>query len=101
VARYGQLRELTENEREELTGWAHSRTLPAGDVFRAKLILALADGHTYAQVVQELGTMKPTVARWKARFEDSGMQGLDPRDEGSRPRAATLAVRANVIDCNR
>lgn len=96
MARYGQLRELTENEHEELTGCAHSRTLPAGDVFRAKLILALADGHTYAQVVQELGTTKPTVARWKARFEESGIEGLDPRHKGSRPRAATPAVQARV-----
>ena len=28
--------------------WAASRTLPAGDVFRARLILALADGQTYS-----------------------------------------------------
>jgi len=27
-----------------LTKWAQLRTLPAGDVFRARLILALADG---------------------------------------------------------
>ncbi len=31
---------LTEEQRGELSGWAQSRTLPAGDVFRARLILA-------------------------------------------------------------
>jgi len=37
---------LTGEQRNELSKWAASRTLPAGDVFRARLILALADGWT-------------------------------------------------------
>lgn len=97
VARYGELLRLTENEREELTKWAHSRTLPAGDVFRAKLILSLADGMTYEQIVMALGTTKPTIARWKARFEERRVDGLEPQHKGSRPRAATPAVQARVI----
>jgi hypothetical protein len=39
---------LTDEQRSELRKWAASRTLPAGDVFRARLILALADGQTYS-----------------------------------------------------
>ena len=38
---------ITEEQRNELKKWAQSRTLPAGDVFRARLILALAEGQTY------------------------------------------------------
>ena len=37
---------ITEEQRKALSKWAQSRTLPAGDVFRARLILALADGQT-------------------------------------------------------
>lgn len=88
---------LNESQREELTRWAHSRTLPARDVFRAKLILSLADGMTYEQVVNALGTTKPTIARWKARFEQAGVAGLEPRHKGSQPRSATPAVQARVI----
>ena len=88
---------MNESQREELTKWAHSRTLPAGDVFRAKQILSLADGMTYEQVVTMLGTTKPTIARWKARFEQAGIAGLEPRHRGSRPRSATPAVQARVI----
>ncbi len=44
MAQYGNLLILSNDEREELVRWAQSRTLPAGDVFRARLILALADG---------------------------------------------------------
>ena len=36
--------ELTDEERGELTRWSNSRTLAAGDVFKARLILALAEG---------------------------------------------------------
>jgi hypothetical protein len=35
---------LTSDERAELEQMTLSRTLPAGDVFRARLILMLADG---------------------------------------------------------
>jgi hypothetical protein len=38
------LLKVTESQREELTKWAQSRTLPARDVFHVKLILA--DGAT-------------------------------------------------------
>jgi transposase len=96
VPRY-ELLHLNESQREELTRWAHSRTVPAGDVFRAQLILSLADGMTYEQVVSALGTTKPTIARWKACFEQAGIAGLEPRHKGSRPRSATPAVQARVI----
>ena len=47
---------LTDEQREDLTQWAQSRTLPAGDVFRARLILALADGESYRLIMAKLGT---------------------------------------------
>jgi hypothetical protein len=56
VQRYRQLLKLTEAERKELTRLAQSRALPAGDVFRARLILALASGKSYCQIETELQT---------------------------------------------
>ena len=49
-----------------------------GDVSRARLVLALADGHSYSRIERDLGTSRPTIARWKARFEEFGLPGLDP-----------------------
>jgi len=88
---------LTEEQREELTRWAQSRTLPAGDVFRAHLMLALADGKSWSQIEAELRTSRPTIARWKRRFEQEGVTGLDPRYRGSEPRRATPSVQARVL----
>ena len=90
-------RQVSEQEREELARWAQSRTLPAGDVFRARLVLALADGHSYSRIEGDLGTSRPTIARWKARFERFGLPGLDPQHKGSQPRTATPATQARVL----
>src|ERR1700734_516921 len=91
------LLKLIPGQREELQRWAQSRTLPAGDVFRARLMLALADGTTYREIARTLKTSLPTIARWKMRFERDGLAGLEGRHHGSKPRAATPKVQARVI----
>jgi transposase len=87
---------ITEEQRIELAGWAQSRTLPAGDVFRARLILALAEGRSYGQIMATLQTTAPTISRWKQRFEEQGMAGLEPGHKGSQPRVANAAVQARI-----
>src|SRR5580692_916991 len=91
------LLKLIPEQREDLQRWAQSRTLPAGDVFRARLILALADGTTYREIARTMKTSLPTIARWKMRFERDGLAGLEGRHQGSKPRAATPKVQAHVI----
>jgi transposase len=97
MGRYEAVIELTVEEREELTRWSKSRTLPAGDVFKATLILALAEGKSYSRIEEELNTSRPTVARWKARFEQDRIPGLEGRHKGSRPRKVTPAVQARLL----
>jgi len=50
VRRCYRVSELSKEQREELIRWAQSRTLPAGDVFRARLMLALGDGKSWSEV---------------------------------------------------
>lgn len=97
VADNRNLLRVTDDQREELERWAQSRTLPAGDVFRARLILALVDGMSYREIEKKLGASAPTVSLWKRRFEESGLAGLQGQHKGSQPRAATPAVQARVI----
>lgn len=91
------LLQVSSEQREELERWAQSRALPAGDVFRARLILALADGLTYREIERKLGASAPTVVKWKSRFEQAGMAGLQGQHRGSQPRAATPAVQARIL----
>jgi transposase len=96
MGQYRELLQLTEDQRNELIRWAQSRTLAAGDVFRARLILALADGWSYRQIMEKLQTSAPTISRWMKRFKQDGMAGLDPRHKGSRPRVADAQVQARI-----
>ena len=100
MAQYSSLLILSNDEREELTRWAQSRTLPAGDVFRARLILALADGLSYHEIEKKLDTSSPTIARWRKRFEKQRMEGLNPQHKGSRPRTVTPAAPTSAIRRN-
>src|SRR5438552_8962277 len=91
------LLELTAAEKQDLERWAQSRTLPAGDVFRARLILALADGQSYREMVRGMRTSAATIARWRRRFEQDRLAGLEGRHRGSKPRTATPAVQARGV----
>src|SRR5712691_3228440 len=84
---------ITPEEKQDLERWAQSRTLPAGDVFRARLLLALAAGKSYRQIESGMQTSAATIARWRMRFEQEGLAGLEARHRGSRPRRATVQAR--------
>ena len=84
---YGSLRP-TEEQRQELARWAEASNSSPSQSLRAKLILALADGKSYSQIEVELHTSRPTIARWKARFQDAGLSGLQPRRRGGRPKTS-------------
>jgi hypothetical protein len=48
---------LNADARAELESMTQSRSLPAGDVFRAKLVLMLADGLPYRTIQERLDTV--------------------------------------------
>src|SRR5215467_4985984 len=73
---------LTTDQRLELSRIAQSRSLPAGYVFRAKLILMLAEGASFNTIKRCLQTSAPTIIRWKQRFLQSGVDGLDTYHPG-------------------
>ena len=73
--REGEFR-LTPSERTELRGRMRSRTLPAEDVRRARLILLLAQGKSYLAIRQALGCNPNYISRWKGRFEAERLAGL-------------------------
>jgi len=77
---------LNASQQDELVGISQSRSLPAGYVFRAKLILMLAEGASVRTIKHKLGTTAPTVVRWKERFLSGGVDGLDTYHPGQ-PRA--------------
>lgn len=65
---------LSEEQRAELNSIAQSRSLPAGYVFRARLILMLSEGASFNTIKQQPRTTAPTISRWKTRFLDAGIE---------------------------
>ncbi len=64
-----------------------SRSLPAGDVMRSRMILLLADGVAYQKIQDLLDTTAPTIARWKRRFLETSVAGLmEELHPGQQPR---------------
>jgi transposase len=93
---------LTVEERSELEQMTQSRTLPAGDVFRARLILMLADAVPYRTIQERLDTTAPTISRWKERFLKERVVGLlEIRHPGQKPTVITPALQAKVLDATR
>ena len=101
VVRIASTIKLSEQQKSELTSIAQSRSLPAGYVFRAKLILMLNEGVTFAAIREVLGTTNPTVIRWKERFLAAGIDGLDTTHPGQKAYRLTPSLRAKVLNATR
>src|SRR6202521_5726328 len=92
---------LTEDQQSELSAISLSRSLPAGYVFRAKLILMLAEGASFNTIKQRLQTTAPTIIRWKQRFLAAGLDGLDTCHPGQAATVLTPALRARILSAAR
>jgi transposase len=93
---------VTPDEQEELRQMSLSRSLPAGDVFKARLILMLASGRSYADIRRRLQTTAPTISHWKNRFLESRIPGLtETRHPGRKPTVITPRLQARVLEATR
>jgi transposase len=92
---------LSEDQYLELSRISQSRSLPAGYVFRVRLILMLAEGASYNSIKLRLGTTAPTISRWKQRFLAAGLDGLDTSHPGQKPTVLTARLRARILAATR
>lgn len=88
-------------ERRELERRVRARSGRAEDARRARLILMLAAGRSYREIQAELGCPATYVARWKARFEEHRLAGLDSRYAGRKAWVITPRMEARVLAMTR
>ncbi len=88
---------LTRKQRFDLEEISRSQSLPAGFVLRAKIVLALAGGLSYDAVKRKFDTTAPTISRWKKRFLDHGLDGLETHRPGQPPSKLTPKMRAKIL----
>jgi transposase len=77
---------LRGGDRERLVAWTRSSSLRAGLAQRARIVLLAADGVSNTEIAERIGVSRPTVIDWRARYERSGLAGLDDEPRPGRPR---------------
>jgi transposase len=80
---------LSEEEREQLSGIANSRSLPHGLARRAQIVLLAADNVPYHAIADKVGVSPPTVCNWRKRYLKQGMTGLHDEMRPGRPRTVS------------
>jgi hypothetical protein len=77
---------LSDAERAELEHSAACYTRPHREVQRAKLVLLAAEGKTNVEIGERLGMSREAVSRWRRRFCESRLEGLEDQRRTGRPR---------------
>ena len=78
---------LSPEQQEQLKGMAASRSLPAGLVTRARILLMSADGRSNLAIAAQLRLSRATVGQWRRRFLEQGIAGLHDELRPGRPRS--------------
>ena len=90
---------LSDADRTLLGRWSRGRSTPARLVTRAQVVLAASEGKENKDIASELKITRGSVARWRDRFAESGVAGLEkdaPR--GGRPPKARDDLVRRIIE---
>jgi transposase len=77
---------LTAEERVELTRRVNAHRTPVRAARRARIILLAADGVPSRQISMTVGMHESNVAKWRNRFRDKGLEGLEDSPRPGRRR---------------
>src|SRR5690242_21818419 len=83
-------------DRERLAAVVADRNSPQKHVWRARIVLATAEGCGTVEITRRAGKSKPCVWRWQERFMREGVAGLlrdKTRKPGKTPLPASTVAR--------
>jgi transposase len=89
---------VTDEQRKILENWARGRSTPLRLVQRALIVLRAVSGCSNKDIASELGTDRQTVGRWRRRFAQHGLAGIEkdaPR--GGRKPTARDQIAARIV----
>jgi len=78
---------LSEDEFRILSDRARKYTSPYFEVVRAKIVLLAAEGLENEEISQRLDLPRQIVSKWRKRFYEERLAGLEERPRSGRPRA--------------
>jgi len=77
--------ELSDAERTRLEAMARKYTSSYREVIRAKIVLYAAKGWENDEIAQRLDTSRQIVSKWRKRFFEKRLAGLEERPRHGRP----------------
>ena len=89
---------LSKMEHAELSQRATSQARRADEARRARLILLLDAGHTWAAIRAKLDCTDSFIDRWSKRFVGERLAGLFSRHAGQLPTTLTAALEARILE---
>src|SRR3954451_3911589 len=92
------VRVVSDEEREELGRMARSRTVGAGLVRRAQIVLHALEGQKAPEISARMDLGGVTVRHWLKRFNACGLQGLEEDVRTGRPPTYPAEQRSAVIN---
>jgi len=88
---------LSDEQREILLSWTRRRNSAQALAFRARIVLACAAGESNTAVAEQMRCSLPTVGKWRARFVQTGVDGLLDEPRPGAPRKVTDQQVESVI----
>ena len=76
---------LSKTERVSLEVMARRYTSPYREVIRARIVLYAAEGLGNEQIAARLDTPRQIVSKWRKRFFEQRLAGLEERERRGRP----------------
>ena len=77
---------LDSKEKQYLESIARKYTSPYRDVMRAKVVLFASQGLSNKEIGERLDLPRQIVSKWRKRFFDERLDGLEERSRRGRPR---------------
>jgi transposase len=91
--RHAPVIELSTEQKQQLERWARSRKSPLRLVQRSRIVLLAAQGKNNYQISAALGIERTIVGRWRTRFAQRGIAGI----EKDLPRGGPPPTRRNQL----
>lgn len=77
--------QLRAGDKEKLEAMVRKRTMAQRMAFRARIILHCGQGLPHRQIKRLLRTSVDTIVRWRGRYKEQGIDGLEDKPRPGRP----------------
>src|ERR1700752_5245713 len=88
---------LTPRVRKVLEARCRAPSTPQGEVKRALIVLLAADGRSTRSIAQEVGVQPRIVSKWRHRFADHGLAGMNDRPRASKKTIYRQAAHRRIL----